>query len=110
MGQPIGTLPDEDIVTTLKWSWVFQLLLIATSCFGKIAIVMFLIQIRGVHDRKPWFLGTLGVLILIVNIIVFGTILGQCDPVQKLWDDSLPGTCDPGRKRNQDYSFFQASA
>lgn len=56
MGQHLETLSDSSCVVTLKWSWVFQLLLIATSCFGKLAFVMFLIQIRDRHERKPWFL------------------------------------------------------
>ncbi|KAJ5976111.1 hypothetical protein N7481_009818 [Penicillium waksmanii] len=38
-----------------------------------------------------------------------GTILGQCLPMEKLWNDALPGSCYPGRKMNQNYSFFQAS-
>ncbi|KAI9925416.1 hypothetical protein MW887_005797 [Aspergillus wentii] len=109
LGQHIDTIPEAHRIIALKWAWVFQLLAIATSCFGKLAIVMFLVQIRGRHERKPWFLLILGWLILVFNVTVFGTILGQCHPVQKLWDDSLPGSCDPGRKNNQNYSFFQAS-
>ncbi|KAL2830423.1 hypothetical protein BJY01DRAFT_118892 [Aspergillus pseudoustus] len=109
MGRHVDTLSAEAQVATLKWSWVFQLLAIAASMLGKLAILAFLIQIRGRHERKPWFLIILGALIAAVNIAVLGTILGQCSPMEKLWDDSLPGTCTPGRKNNQNYSFFQAS-
>lgn len=76
---------------------------------GKLAILAFLVQIRGRHEKKPWLLITLGVLIAAINIAVLGTILGQCQPMPKLWDDEIEGTCDPGRKLNQNYSFFQAS-
>ncbi|CAG8137576.1 unnamed protein product [Penicillium olsonii] len=110
MGQHMDTLSDRSIVLALKWSWVFQLLAIAASMLGKLAILAFLVQIRGRHEKKPWLLIVLGVLIGAVNITVLGTILGQCQPMQKLWDDSIEGTCDPGRKINQNYSFFQARA
>ncbi|KAL4940016.1 hypothetical protein BDV06DRAFT_224502 [Aspergillus oleicola] len=109
MGRHINTLSHESQVQTLKWSWVFQLLAIAGSMLGKLAILAFLMQIRGRHEKKPWLLIILGVLIAAINIAVLGTILGQCAPMAKLWDDSLPGTCDPGRENNQNYSFFQAS-
>ncbi|KAL4922764.1 hypothetical protein BDW62DRAFT_2743 [Aspergillus aurantiobrunneus] len=109
MGQRIRTLSHTNEVRALKTSWVFQLLAIAASMLGKLAILAFLIQIRGRHERKPWFLIVVGVLVAAVNITVLGTILGQCSPMEKLWDDSLPGTCDPGRVVNQNYSFFQGS-
>ncbi|KAL4795831.1 hypothetical protein BDV19DRAFT_388854 [Aspergillus venezuelensis] len=109
MGKHIRTLSHESEVQTLKWSWVFQLLAIAGSMLGKLAILAFLMQIRGRHEKKPWLLIILGVLIATINIAVLGTILGQCVPMAKLWDNEIPGTCDPGRKNNQNYSFFQAS-
>ncbi|CAI7567297.1 unnamed protein product [Penicillium bialowiezense] len=109
MGQRMKALSDDRIVLALKWSWVFQLLAIAASMLGKLAILAFLVQIRGRHEKKPWLLIILGVLIGAINIAVLGTILGQCQPMHKLWDDSVEGTCDPGRKINQNYSFFQAS-
>ncbi|KUM66226.1 hypothetical protein ACN42_g803 [Penicillium freii] len=76
---------------------------------GKLAILAFLLQIRGRNERKPWFLIILGVLIGAINTTVLGTILGQCIPMNKLWDNSVEGTCNSGRKVNQNYSFFQAS-
>ncbi|KAJ6093902.1 hypothetical protein N7467_002747 [Penicillium canescens] len=109
MGHHMNDLSKPQRVTALKWSWVFQLLAIAASMMGKLAILAFLVQIRGRHEKKPWLLIVLGVLIAAINIAVLGTILGQCRPMPKLWDDDIEGTCDPGRKLNQNYSFFQAS-
>lgn len=109
MGRHIDELSHDQIVAALKWGWVFQLLAIAASMLGKLAIMAFLIQIRGRHKSKPWLLIVLGVLIAAVNITVMGTILGQCQPMEKLWDNSIEGTCVPGREVNQNYSFFQAS-
>ena len=109
MGHHTRELSPSQIVSALKWGWVFQLLAIMASLFGKLAIIAFLLEIRGKHDKKPWFLWIIGILLIIINLTVMGTILAQCRPVQKLWDDALPGTCNPGRLVNQNYSFFQAS-
>lgn len=109
MGRHLDDLLKSQIVTALHWSWVFQLLAITASMLGKLAILAFLVQIRGRHEKKPWFLIILGFLIGAINTTVLGTILGQCKPMNKLWDDSVEGTCNPGRKVNQNYSFFQAS-
>ncbi|KAF4761028.1 hypothetical protein HAV15_005372 [Penicillium sp. str.  len=109
MGRHLNDLLKSQIVTALHWSWVFQLLAITASMLGKLAILAFLVQIRGRHEKKPWFLIILGFLIGAINTTVLGTILGQCKPMNKLWDDSVEGTCNPGRKVNQNYSFFQAS-
>lgn len=109
MGQHVTDLATPHLVTALKWGWVFQLLAIAASMLGKLAILAFLVQIRGLNTKKPWLLIIMGVLIAAVNITVLGTILGQCQPMAKLWDDGIEGTCNPGRLLNQNYSFFQAS-
>lgn len=109
MGRHMDDLTHEQQVIALKWGWVFQLLAIAASMLGKLAIIAFLIQVRGRRTEKPWLLIVLAVLIAAINIAVLGTILGQCQPMRKLWDDQVEGTCDPGRLMNQNYSFFQAS-
>jgi hypothetical protein len=110
MGNHATDLSEASRVVALKWGWVFQLLAIGASMLGKLAILAFLMEVRGRHTSKPWLLIILGVLIFAINITVMGTILGQCSPMEKLWNDALPGTCDPGRKMNQNYSFFQASS
>lgn len=110
MGSHAADLSNASRVVALKWGWVFQLLAIGGSMLGKLAILAFLLEIRGRHTSKPWLLIILGVLIFAINITVMGTILGQCSPMEKLWNDALQGTCDPGRKMNQNYSFFQASS
>ncbi|KAJ5593964.1 uncharacterized protein N7459_000172 [Penicillium hispanicum] len=109
MGSHFTDLTPEQQVAALHWGWTFQVLAIAASMLGKLAILAFLMQVRGRHVNKPWPLIVLGVLIFAVNVTVMGTILGQCTPMEKLWNDAVPGTCNPGRKMNQDYSFFQAS-
>lgn len=109
LGQHIGALSTQQILLTIKWSWANQILAIFAIAFGKLAIVAFLQQIHGPEDKyKVIFLWTIALSNLVINTITVGMILGQCTPVQKLWDESLPGTCD-GRLRNQNCAYFQGS-
>jgi hypothetical protein len=75
---------------------------------GKVAIVAFLLQIRGPHDPRPYVLYIIAISNVLVNGITIVFILLQCDPLTKLFDMRLPGTCN-GLARNQDFAFFQGS-
>ncbi|KAL1968738.1 hypothetical protein VTN77DRAFT_1564 [Rasamsonia byssochlamydoides] len=109
LGQHIGDLTPEGIVLTIKWSWVNQVLAIFAIGLGKLAIVAFLQQIHGPEDRgKVIALWAVACSNFIINTITIGMVLSQCSPMQKLWDDSLPGTC-AGRQRNQNCAYFQGS-
>ena len=101
MGRHIANLSPDHIVNALRWSWAFQLMAIALSVLGKLAIIAFLLEIRG-RQGKPWFLWGVAGTTIIINLVVWATILN------KLWNDALPGNCNR-RVLNQNYSFFQAS-
>lgn len=109
LGQHIENLTEEGIVATIKWSWVNQVLAIFAIGLGKLAIVAFLQQIHGPEGRgKIIALWALAASNFVINAITVGMVLSQCTPLQKLWDESLPGTCD-GRRRNQNCAYFQGS-
>ncbi|KKA22208.1 hypothetical protein T310_3772 [Rasamsonia emersonii CBS 393.64] len=109
LGQHIENLTEEGIVATIKWSWVNQVLAIFAIGLGKLAIVAFLQQIHGPEGRgKIIALWALAASNFVINAITVGMVLSQCTPLQKLWDESLPGTCD-GRRRNQNCAYFQGT-
>ena len=97
----------KDIVSGLKWAAIYQILTVASSAVGKLAIMAFLMQIRGLQNHRPWFFWILGALLIGVNVADIGTMLGQCQPVRKWWDLNAKGTCDPGKVANERYSWFQ---
>lgn len=108
IGRHRSALSYHEATEALKWAAVFQILAVASSVTGKLAIMGFLVQIRGLRERRPWFFWTLGILLIAINVVDFGTMLGQCRPMRKIWDSEIQGTCEPGRKVNEIYSFFQA--
>ena len=109
IGHNSSTLSKQDVIIGLKWATVFQVLAVASSVTGKFAIMAFLVQIRGIQDTRPWMSWLLGFLLVAINASDFGTMLGQCKPIQKSWDADVPGTCEPGDRINLNYSYFQAS-
>lgn len=92
----------------MRTSWINMISAIIAIVTGKLSIIAFLDQIRGRHKGRPWFLWFLGVSNIIVNSAVVVTILLQCSPVEKLWDDRIDGVCN-GRDFNLKYAYFQGS-
>ena len=110
MGQHIGDLGPPQIVLTLKWVWFAQILQLFANTTGKIAVITYLATIHGPshHRSKLAFLWSLGSLQVASIVILIALILAQCSPLQKLWNEAFPGTCN-GRVRNQNFGFFQGS-
>lgn len=68
----------------------------------------YLTTIQGpTHPKaKAGFLGTLCILQVASIVTLLAIILAQCSPIEKLWDEALPGTCN-GIIRNRQFGFFQ---
>lgn len=95
LGQHESELADENIVQTNLWSWIGQILAILCLPLARIAVIAFLLSLEaGTTRRGRWILYVVGALQGVINVIEVGFILRQCDPVQRLWDPSIPGTCD----------------
>ena len=110
MGQYIKSLNPVKIMYSLKWSWMAQIFQLFANTTGKIAVITYLNVIQGPSHTKTkrTFLWTLGSLQIASIIVIITLILTQCSPLQKLWNERLPGTCN-GRIRNQRFAFFQGS-
>ncbi|KAL2057154.1 hypothetical protein ABVK25_002893 [Lepraria finkii] len=110
MGQHASTLDPPQTVLSIKWSWMAQILQLFANTTGKLAVITYLATIHGPsHPRsKLAFLWSLSSLQVASVIIIIAFILAQCSPLQKLWNEAIPGTCN-GRIRNQNFAFFQGS-
>ncbi|OJJ64539.1 hypothetical protein ASPSYDRAFT_39267 [Aspergillus sydowii CBS 593.65] len=102
-------LNDSDQINALLYGWLNQFLALVAIGLGKVTIVAFLQQIQGYHTVfRTVLLWLLAGSNLIVNCIAAALLITQCDPVQKLWDDSIPGSC-AGRKRIQVFGYVQGT-
>lgn len=98
LGNHESALSPYDIVKTNLWSWIAQIVAIICLVVARFAVISFLLAIQKrtqqrsyrIGRRFIYFVGTLQGVINVAEIIL---ILQQCDPVQKLWDPTVPGTC-----------------
>ena len=110
MGQHLESLAPVQIMYSLKWSWMAQIFQLFANTTGKIAVITYLTKFSGSSYAKAKlaFLWTLGLLQIASVIVLIAFILAQCSPLQKLWNEAIPGTCN-SRIRNQNFAFFQGS-
>ena len=95
LGNHESVLSPYHIVKTNLWSWIAQIVAIIDLVVARIAVISFLLALQGpTHWKGKWPLYIIGALQGLINVIEVVLILMQCDPVQKLWDPSVPGTCE----------------
>ncbi|KAL8912147.1 MAG: hypothetical protein Q9171_002781 [Xanthocarpia ochracea] len=108
LGSHIEGLSPKQIEMTMTYIWHAQPLQLLANASGKLAIATLLVTLHGPKfaKAKTIFIWTLAATQTIIVIIAIAMIYAQCDPVQKLWQVSLPGSCD-GRERNTKWAYLQ---
>lgn len=93
-GSHQASLDVHSAVYSALWSWIGQVCAIFSLVWGRFAVIAFLRALQG-PTYRPWryALYAVGAAQALINTIEVALILNQCDPPQKLWDQSLPGTC-----------------
>ena len=95
LGNHESVLLPSNIVKTNLWSWIAQILAILTLVVARFAVISFLLALSDrTHRQSRWVLYLVGGLQGIINIVEVVLILQQCQPIQKLWDPTITGTCD----------------
>ena len=113
LGNHLDLLFGPQLVKANLWSWVGQIVAVQAIGFGKIAVIAFLLRIQNrAHSMKNtvlvWILYFIGFSNVVINIDQMILILLQCDPVPKLWNQELPGTCHHIQRTNN-VAYFQGS-
>ncbi|KAG6993885.1 hypothetical protein G7Y79_00050g086220 [Physcia stellaris] len=95
LGNHQSALSNSDIVKTNLWSWIAQIVAILCLVVGRIAVISFLLALQErTHRNGRRLLYVVGTLQGLINVVEVVLILKQCEPIQKLWDPSVPGTCN----------------
>ncbi len=95
LGNHESALSPYDVVMTNLWSWIAQIVAILCLVVARIAVIAFVLSIiERTHRKGRWLLYIVGALQGVINVVEVVIILKQCDPTRKLWDPSVPGTCD----------------
>lgn len=85
----------EDRKKALMYTYVAPSVSIVAATFGKISMILFLVRLLGHSAKKRhlWFLYSVTVVMVGLNIFAIGILLGGCSPMQKAWIPTTPGTC-----------------
>jgi hypothetical protein len=85
----------NDRERALMYTYIAPSVSIAASTFGKVSMVLFLIRLLGYSAKKRhlWFLYSVTVIMIGLNIFAMGILLGGCSPMEKSWKPLTPGTC-----------------
>lgn len=110
LGQSLSALTGPQIAKNQLYQWVFSSFAIASIAFGKIAIIVFILQFEPawLQNRRTWVLYVLGGLTILASIAIIPIIWTQCTPTTKIWNDTIPGSCN-GRVVNEKFAYFLGS-
>ncbi|KAL2059929.1 hypothetical protein VTL71DRAFT_10084 [Oculimacula yallundae] len=92
LGMHTGALEVPQIISYAKSLIAFECLYVTCICFTKLALLLMYLRIFPVRSIRigAYVLGGLSIAwcISIIMVSIF-----QCTPIEKTWNDSLPGFC-----------------
>jgi hypothetical protein len=99
----------HQIIESGKLNTLAQPWSIMSTCLSKVSVCLFLLRIIE-HQNRNWdfFLCCLISLVVAVDCACSISILVQCQPLEKLWNPTVSGTCWPHHARNA-MGYFQGS-
>lgn len=79
----------------MRLDWVGQAFVIPALTIGKISIAFFILRLSNTRWHN-WFLQTINVTLIIINVPLIILTFAQCKPAALLWDPTMHGVCwDP---------------
>lgn len=97
-GRHMALLSAHQRMEALKWNWLASPFLVLSLATSKISICLFLLRVlKKTHAKlKRQCLYLIIGSICVLSVPAAGYCLGQCQPVEKLWDKKVAGFCqDP---------------
>ena len=95
VGRHVYYLGHEQSIKAMRFDWLSQAFVIPALTVGKISVAFFILRL-SITKWHHWFLQTVNVTLLIINIPLMILTYAQCKPAALLWNPSLHGYCwDP---------------
>ena len=92
LGRHLHYLSPYQYAHYLKFDYLDWIQVFVTLAISKISICQFLLRLSK-FDRLRRFLQGLIAVIILTHIPLTLIMIFQCNPVQKYWNQSLPGSC-----------------
>ncbi|MCJ1309565.1 hypothetical protein MMC25_003225 [Agyrium rufum] len=95
LGRHLYTLDPPNIVKYVKTQVVFEILWAAALPLVKISILFLYVRLFPTRNIRiaAWILGLISIAVGLIGI--FGGAF-QCQPIERIWDKSIPGHCIDG--------------
>ncbi|KAI0156746.1 hypothetical protein GGR52DRAFT_566223 [Hypoxylon sp. FL1284] len=97
-GRHVWTLTPDDALLVTKLIFAGDFIFDVALSFTKLSALLFYSRVFPIYANAKWFNMTMWIThsfnIAWLIGIIFGTIF-ICDPVEKNWNPSLPGSCKP---------------
>ena len=95
LGQHINFLDKTHLAGAIRWNLIATVTFYVSLIFSRVSICFLFLRILGqtCTPVKSAFLYSMMATTSIIGIIAAGYCAGQCQPVSKDWDDSIPGKC-----------------
>ena len=95
VGRHVYYLEHHQAVLATKFNWLCQAFVITSLNIGKISVAFFILRLSNTKWHS-YFLHTINVIVILINIPVIIWTYAQCKPSALLWDPTLHGHCqDP---------------
>ena len=85
-------LTTSQIIEAAKLQDIAEFLFIVSACLTKISICLFVMRIPN-SKRMIRLLYFLVISTLLVGILCTVILIVQCEPLQKIWDSRIKGSC-----------------
>lgn len=93
IGQHLYYLSAEQVIQSLKLSYIIQPIAIVALVFGRVSFAVSLLGSLGVKKWPRWLLHFVIVSQFVATVILIGIGFFACNPVRRYWDRRIPGTC-----------------
>ena len=83
----------KQLSNAVMWTYISEPILILSTLWTKLSISIFLLRIFGTKMLWRWGLYFIMAFAAATSISSAAIVLAQCQPVQKLWDPLISGSC-----------------
>lgn len=105
IGRHVYYLDHPSAVYATKLDWLCQAFVISALTIGKVSVAFFILRLSNTRWHF-YFLHTVNITLLLINVPLIIWTYAQCKPTALLWDPKLPGRCqDPKMQGN--FAIFQ---